>query len=88
MSINSILGDEFGKNLLSSGDTLIAELEKEGILIFNSFASFCKSKIDLEFKKDLKIKIPSFSSSAISVSPLDKKFFPNSSPTIEFILIL
>ena len=39
MSINSILGDEVGKNLLSSADTLIEELEKE-IIKINSLMEF------------------------------------------------
>ena len=42
MSINSILGNEIGKNLLSNGDALIEELEKEGILIFESYIFFLK----------------------------------------------
>jgi len=45
MSINSIVGDEFGKNFLSSGNTLMAELEKEGILIFESYIFFLKANL-------------------------------------------
>ena len=79
MSINSILGDEFGKNLLSNGDTLIAELEKEGILIFKSFLN-SKSILDLQ-NEAKELKPLAFSSSSeynVYVSEYDKSFSDNS----------
>jgi len=80
MSINSILGDEIGKNLLSNGDTLISELEKEGILVFKSFLN-SKSILDLQ-NEAKELKPLAFSSSSeynVYVSEHDKKF-PDNSP--------
>ena len=79
MSINSILGDEIGKNLLSNGDTLIEELEKEGILIFKSFLN-SKSILDLQ-NEAKELKPLAFSSSSeynVYVSEYDKSFSDNS----------
>ena len=79
MSINSIVGDEFGKNFLSSGNTLMAELEKEGILIFKSFLN---SKSIFDLKNEAKeLKPIAFSSSSeynVYVSEYDKSFSDNS----------